>query len=578
MRFRPGRFAAVLLGLALVASACSGDDDDATAAEGTTDSTEADTSETEDTTAEESDEADGDDEEAAPASGGSLSGLTVVDDLTFTVELETADPEFPLRLSYNAYYPMPSVALEDPAAFEEAPIGNGPFMMDGVWDHDIAITVVPYPDYAGSDPADVDSVTYNIYEDAVTTGYLDLQAGVNDFVKSIPAEQIAAAKDEFGDRYAESPNTGFYYYGFPTYLEDEYPLELRRALSMALDRELLIDAILDGSRVPANSVVPPSLTGARTDVCDSWNYDPDAARAEFEAFGGVEALGDDPLIVWFNTSASHEQIAEAVTGQWREVLGIENIEFQNLEFSEYLPLLDNKEVTGVFRLGWGMDYPSPLNFLEPLYASYNIPPVGSNNVNYQNPDFDQALADGKAALAASGDLADAVPFYQEAEDLLCADAQVLPIYFSKNIYASNDTVDNVFITAFGRPNITEITGGDVATPIAEPEHLFPTNTNESEGSMVLDALFKGLVEFTSGDTEPYNEVADSITTEDGGKTWTITVKDGWTFHNGEPVTAQTFVDSWTFGADAANTQQNNSFFSNIVGYADLNPPTEDEEE
>ncbi|MGB5758059.1 MAG: ABC transporter substrate-binding protein [Acidimicrobiales bacterium] len=554
-----------------MASACSSDDEAATETEtdSSTDTTEAMEDETA-TTAEEP--ADG-----AEAGAGTLSGLTVVDDLTFTVELETPDPEFPLQLSYNAYYPMPSVAFDDPAAFEEAPVGNGPFMMDGVWDHDVSIKVVPYADYAGSDPADVDSVTFNIYEDSVTTGYLDLQAGVNDFVKSVPAEQIAAAKEEFGDRYAESDNTGFYYYGFPTYLDDQYPLELRRALSMALDRQLLIDAILDGSRLPASSVVPPSLPGARDEVCDSWDFDADAARAEFEAFGGLEALGDDPLIVWFNTSTSHEQIAEAVTGQWRDVLGIENIEFQNLEFSEYLPLLDNKEVTGPFRLGWGMDYPSPLNFLEPLYASYNIPPVGSNNVNYMNPEFDQALADGKDALAASGDLADAIPFYQQAEDLLCADAQVMPIYFSKNQYAWNDTVDNVFITAFGRPNLTEITGGDVATPIGEPEHLFPTNTNESEGSEVLDALFKGLVEFTSETTEPYNEVAESIVSEDGGKTWTITLKDGWTFHDGEAVTAQSFVDSWNYGADAANAQQNNSFFSNFVGYADLNPPTEEGE-
>ena len=499
---RQSRVAAVVLALALIAAACSDDDPAATETEDDTTTTEA---AVDDTT----DDSEPDEEEPTATEGG-LSGLTVIDDTTFTVELTNADAEFPIQLSYNAYYPMPSVAYDDPAAFEEAPVGNGPFMMDGTWDHDISIKVVPYPDYAGADPADVDSVTFNIYEDSTTTGYLDLQAGVNDFVKLVPAEQTAAAAEEFGDRFAESPNTGFYYYGFPSYLEEQYPLELRRALSMALDRQLLIDAILDGSRLPAHSVVPPSLAGARDRVCDSWDFDADAAKAEFEKFGGLEALGDDPLIVWFNTSTSHEQIAEAVTGQWRDVLGIENIEFQNLEFSEYLPLLDNQEVTGVFRLGWGMDYPSPLNFLEPLYASYNAPPVGSNNTIYNNPDFDAALAEGKAAIAASGDLADGVPFYQQAEDLLCADAQVMPIYFSKNIYAWNDTVENVYMTAFGRPNFTQITGGDVATPIGEPEHLFPTNSNESEGSEVLDTLFSGLVDFDPVTTEPYNEVAESI--------------------------------------------------------------------
>lgn len=548
---------AILVSLSLVAAACGSDEDSASPGDVTT-TTQAMADDDTTTT-----------EAMADDYGTGLAGLTIVDDTTFTVELETADAEFPLQLSYNAYYPLPAAAYDDPAGFEEAPIGNGPFEMDGTWNHDVDIRVTPFAGYAGSDPADVSSLTFNIYEDPTTTGYLDLQAGVNDFVRSLPAEQIAAAKTEFGDRYHESPHTGFYFYGFPTYLEDQYPLELRRALSMALDRELLIDAILDGSRTPAHSVVPPSLAGARNSVCDSWDFNADAARSEFEAFGGLDALGDEPLIVWFNTSTSHEQIAEAVTGQWREVLGIDNIEFQNLEFSEYLPLLDNQEITGAFRLGWGMDYPSPLNFLEPLYASYNAPPVGSNNTFYNSDVFDQNITDGKEAVA-GGTLADGIPFYQAAEDQLCADAQVMPIYFSKNQFAWNDTVDNVFITAFGRPNVTEITGGDVATPIAEPEHLFPTNSNESEGSQVLDALFKGLVDFDPMTAEPYNEVADSITSDDNGKTWTITLKPGWTFHNGEALTANSFVDAWNYGATGANGQQNNSFFSNIVGYANLN--------
>ncbi len=565
---RSRRLIAAFLALAFVAAGCTAEDAvDDVVDEVTGDDEDADT-----------DASIADDEGAAMVAevmDGGLSGLALVDANTFTVELENADAEFPLQLSYNAFYPLPEAAFDDPAAFEEMPIGNGPFMMDGAWDHDIAIRVVPNPDYAGSDPADVDSVTFNIYEDASTTAYLDLQAGVNDFVMAVPAEQIAAAKTEFGDRFAESPNTGFYYYGFPSYLNDQYPLELRQALSMALDRELLIDAILDGSRTPAHSVIPPSLAGSRDTVCDNWNYDPEGAKAAFEAFGGLEALGNEALTVWFNTSTSHEQIATAVTGQWRDVLGIENFAFENLEFSEYLPKLDAGEMTGPFRLGWGMDYPSPLNFLEPLYASYNQPPVGSNSSFYDNADFDAMLGEGKEA-AAGGSLEDAIPFYQAAEDMVCEDVAVMPIYFSKNQYAWNDTVDNVYVTAFGRANFTEITGGDVATGIAEPEHLFPTNSNESEGSKVLDTLFRGLVDFDPQSTEPYNEVAESITSDDGGKTWTIVLKNGWTFHNGEPVTAASFINAWNYAAIGENGQANNHFFANVVGYGDINEAEEGE--
>jgi oligopeptide transport system substrate-binding protein len=66
-------------------------------------------------------------------------------------------------------------------------------------------------------------------------------------------------------------------------------------------------------------------------------------------------------------------------------------------------------------------------------------------------------------------------------------------------------------------------------------------------------------------------MAESITSDDGGKNWTITLKYGWTFHDGTPVTAEHYVRAWSYGADGANGQQNNSFYRNIVGYADMNP-------
>jgi oligopeptide transport system substrate-binding protein len=244
--------------------------------------------------------------------------------------------------------------------------------------------------------------------------------------------------------------------------------------------------------------------------------------------------------------------------------------FENLEFSEYLPKLDAGEITGVFRLGWGADYLSPLNFLEPLYAQASLPPTGSNSTFTNNADFETALADGKAAIAATGELADAVPFYNAAEDALCADVASLPIYFNVNNYVWNDTVDNVVLDAQGTYNYSFITGGDVATAAGEPEHLTPPNSNESEGIEVLSALFRQLVENDPVTSEPSLVVAESIVTDDGGQTYTITVADGWTFHDGTPVTAQSFVDAWNFTANGSNAQANNSFFSNIVGYAEMN--------
>jgi ABC-type oligopeptide transport system substrate-binding subunit len=254
------------------------------------------------------------------------------------------------------------------------------------------------------------------------------------------------------------------------------------------------------------------------------------------------------------------------------------VQFENLEFSEYLPLLDAGEMTGVFRLGWGADNLTPLNFRDPLFASKSIPPEYANTTITQNADFDAALAEGKAAIAASGSLDDAIPSYQAAEDILCNEVvPVIPIYFTVNQFAWNDTVDNVVQSAVSELNYSTMTGGDVVTAAGEPEHLTPPNSNESEGNQVLSALFSQLIEYDPVTSEPTLVVADSITTEDGGTTYTITLKDGWTFHDGTPVTAESFVKAWNYAAKGANAQSNNGFFNNIVGYTEMNPPTEEEE-
>ena len=112
--------------------------------------------------------------------------------------------------------------------------------------------------------------------------------------------------------------------------------------------------------------------------------------------------------------------------------------------------------------------------------------------------------------------------------------------------------------------------GIVTTYIGEPEFLQPPNTNESEGNAVLSALFRGLIDYNPETSEPeFTGVAESITSPDEGLTWEVVLHDGWTFHDGTPVTAQSFVDSWNYSAYGPNAAQVSGFFASIAGYADL---------
>lgn len=510
--------------------------------------------------------------EAGPVT--TLSGLRKIDDLTFEVELTQADPEFPLRLAYAAYFPLPSVFFDDPAAFEESPIGNGPFKMDGVWEHDVQIKMVKNPDYAGPDPAQIDSLTFAIYGSAETM-YTEALAGNLDILDTVPSAFLGVYQTDFPDRWGDSYTTSINTFYFPAYVTDLTP-DVRRALSMAIDKSLITETIFQGARDPAFSVIPPVLAGSRDFVCDYWTYKPEEAKALWDS---IETKPEG-ISVWFNVGGGHEDWIEAVTNMWVQNLGIDPgaITFNSLEWAQYLQLLegpahDQAGVSGPFRLGWGQDYPSPYNFLDPIYYSTMTPPVGSNNSFYNNPEFDAALDAGSAAVAASGSLTDGVPFYQQAEDILCNDVGSIPMFFGKAQYVWNEGIDNVFIDSYTDLGYSLVTSDDgmVSTGIVEPEHLSPTTSNESEGIAVLRALFAPLINYRADTGEMYNVVAQSVTSSDGGVTWTITLNPGWTFHNGEPVTADSFINAWNFGANGANAQQNNSFYSTIVGYDALNP-------
>ncbi|WP_156725888.1 peptide ABC transporter substrate-binding protein [Streptomyces apocyni] len=131
-------------------------------------------------------------------------------------------------------------------------------------------------------------------------------------------------------------------------------------------------------------------------------------------------------------------------------------------------------------------------------------------------------------------------------------------------------------TACGDDNGGGATGGGDGSGIVrsswgDPQNpLEPANTNEVQGGKVLDMIFRGLKRYDPETGEAEDMVAESIETDDS-QNFTVTLKEGWKFSNGEDVTAQSFVDAWNYGAHIDNTQNNAPFFSSIVGYDDVHP-------
>jgi oligopeptide transport system substrate-binding protein len=318
-----------------------------------------------------------------PPTAKEMTGLAVVDDTTFTVRLKEPFSQFPITLGYQAYYPLPKVAFSDPKAFEQQPIGNGPFMMDGAWRHDEGIRVKAYPGYQGR-PARADAVEFRIYAPG-ETAVRDLQGGNLDIVRSVAVQDVAALRAEFPDGFVERPSPEFNYLGFPLHDPAFAKKELRQAFSMAIDRKAIIEAIFEGANEPAASVIAPVVPGARRDPCSACRFDKERARQLLARAGGWKGT----LRLWFRTGKDNEEPMEAIANQLRQNLGITDVTFETMELAEFFSLIKAKKVTGPFRLSWLMDYPSPQSYLEPLYSSTS----SSNRTGYVNPQVDQLIAD-----------------------------------------------------------------------------------------------------------------------------------------------------------------------------------------
>ena len=395
--------------------------------------------------------------ENQPPAAEELTGLTVDSENQFTIELSQSQSFFITRLGYPAYSPLPQAFFDDPEGFNEQPIGNGPLMMDGPWEHNVAINTVAYEDYGGEQGMQIGGLEFRIFDD-VNTAVNELLAGNLDIVDDVPPERFAEVQNQVANSDT-SPISSITYVGFPLYDpmwggDENRPL--RAALSQAIDREAINEAIFGGLRAPANNFLSPVIPGYQESVegCENWNFNPEEAAQNFEEAGGI----DGPFTVYFNAGGAHEDWLTAVVNQWANNLGIDpsQVQFEAVTpFGDYLQRLDDQGVDGPYRLGWGMDYPHPQNFLQTVLDPDFTPPTGSNSTFYTSEEFNAALDE---ALAQT-DLDASLPLYQEVVRIACEDVPLIPIFYDINLYGWTENVGDVFVNAFGDLVYTELTAG-----------------------------------------------------------------------------------------------------------------------
>ena len=348
-----------------------------------------------------------------------------------------------MTVGYSAFYPLPKSFFDDPEAAGKQPVGNGPFEADEPFVPGKGITLTRYDDYAGKDKAKVSSVEYRVYTD-VATAYTDVEAGNLDVDAADPGRRRSdRAPAEFGDRYREdpprrSPTSG----SRPTTSASPTSGSARR-ISMGIDRAAIATAIFNGTRTPATSVVAPTIDGSRANACGYCHLDAAAANTLLDA---AHFDRSKPIELWFNAGAGQDAWIEAVGNQLRQNLGVDFVLKGDLGHPRVHAARHEEGVHRPFRSGWTMDYPSPQNYLEPLYSTGALPPGGANLSFYSNPVFDQLVAEGNQAPSN----ADAIAKYNQAEDVLLEDMPIIPMFFQVEQSVFSEHVSNVKVDIFGR--------------------------------------------------------------------------------------------------------------------------------
>ncbi|MEW2068889.1 ABC transporter substrate-binding protein [Streptomyces sp. NPDC007346] len=382
---------------------------------------------------------------AAEPTAKELSGLKAIDDKTIEVTLKAPFAGYKSVLGYTVFYPMPESALADIKAYEEAPIGQGPFQMDGKWNHDKFVKVKAYEDYKLGDKPKVNSVEFRIFQDQ-NTAYNDLLANNLDIVDQIPTEVMGTAPGELGDRFKTSLASTFQFVAFPTYDKKYSDPRVRKAISMAIDRDEIIKVVFQDSQSSARSFVSPVVGGYREDTCgEACKFDPAAAKKLLAEAGGITG---NKINIGHNADGGHDQWVSATCDQLKKNLGLECVSQAVPKFAELLTQVENKKFSGMFRMGWIMDYPSMENYLGPLYSTNG----SSNYYGYSNKDFDRLLQEGREAKTD----AEAIAKWQEAEDVLAKDMPVVPLRFGKNVFGHSTNVKNVEMNLFNQVELTKV--------------------------------------------------------------------------------------------------------------------------
>ncbi len=372
-----------------------------------------------------------------------LSGV-VADDaaMTLTVTLSAPYANFDAVAGFQLFFPVPAAADESPGDYENGVmVGNGPYTLEAARS-DEEIVLVRNDAWAGDFAGNTwetraDRIVFKVIADP-DTSYNAFEAGEGD-TANIPPARADEAQAAHGTTL-DVNILGSYHYVFNFRDErvgGDENLLLRQAISLAIDRAAINEAVYNGMRSLSTGITPPGIPGFQADLCDYCTYDAAAAQAAFDEWTAAGNALDGPLPIQFNADAGHEPVVAIVVDNLAAI-GIE-AELDPRPTETYFTEL--AEGACVFcRVGWFADYPTYDNFMYDLFSTDSL---DGNNYGYSNEAFDALIAEAKATTDPT--IRDGL-FVQAEEMLLNQDVMAVPI----NWYLGDYAFDAEKLVGFGQ--------------------------------------------------------------------------------------------------------------------------------
>jgi len=379
-----------------------------------------------------------------------LGGIQIVSSRDVELVLTRRDAEYVSILATTVGVPVPRTSAED-AGFAERPICVGPYQLADAWQPgDPTITLERSDTYVAGNSAMTrnglgwaDQITFRTYatrqlaEQAYRRGEVDVAPVANDRLAQVATLPSTAVETE--------PTGALEYLGLPTTTAPFDNPEVRRALSQALDRERIVRVVYAGGRVPATSLLPPTLPDGLVDedVCPGTapaGGDLDVARASLRA-SGVDLAGVT-VPLYFNDEFRNRALVTEVAAQWLAAFDLRS-RLVALPFDAYLARgIGGTGFDGPFRLAHATPYLGAGDFLGPLFSTEAI---GTENLSrFSNPRFDRDLRrEARQAIAVE----DQRDEYAALTRLLCTQLPVIPVAFGTASYLLRS---DVLASAAGR--------------------------------------------------------------------------------------------------------------------------------